>query len=89
MTTLNREIENVSANFSALFLGGVLPHENVRLRSIYGAQSPSVCNNPARPTHSLDPLVMFSLMKEKITIIYCFLIKKTSTFVQKLLLIRT
>ena len=47
MTTLNREIENVSANFSAL------PHENVRLRSINGAQSPSVCNNPvSHPTHS-------------------------------------
>ena len=37
--------------FRLFFLGGVLPHENVRLRSIYGAQS-SVCNNPAHPTHS-------------------------------------
>ena len=36
---MNREIENVLAKFFGSTLGGVLPHENVRLRNICGLQS--------------------------------------------------
>ena len=36
---MNREIENVLAKFFGSSLGGVLPHENVRLRNICGLQS--------------------------------------------------
>lgn len=87
---MNREIENVLAKFFGSSLGGVLPHENVRLRNICGLQSRAklslgsclqhTCMTKKREKKNLDvrQSSSFHLLEKDITVRFTEAIKAGS-----------